>query len=110
MWEAMIRESESERVRKAAFAEAEANQQAVIAEVEGRRQATLIQAEAEDQAAEQLLHAARTIAEDPSGLQLRTIQAVQEMTSGKSTVVLLAVPMDFVKSFVGMSKSTSSTA
>ncbi len=74
MREAMVRESETERVRVA-----------VIMEAEGRRQATLIQAEGEDQAADRLLRAARTIVEEPSGLQLRYLQAMQDMTSGKST-------------------------
>lgn len=69
------------------------------AEVERERRAKVIAAEGEFQAAEKLVQAAHMIAAEPIALQLRFLQTASEMSSERSTLILLPLPLDLVGPF-----------
>ncbi len=78
MRKAMIRESETKRIRRA-----------VVKEAEGNRQA------------------ARTLAEEPSGLYLRYLQSLKDISSGKNTIVFLPLPGELLKSLTDAFKQAT---
>ena len=70
------------------------------AEAERERRAKVIAAEGESQAAGKLKEAATTIADHPMALQMRYLQTLIEVSSDKSTTIIVPVPIDLFKVFM----------
>lgn len=66
------------------------------AEAERERRAKIIHAEGEFQAAERLRDAARTLAEEPTAMQLRYLQTLNAIASDRSTTIVVPVPMEML--------------
>ena len=64
------------------------------AESERERRAKIIDAEGEFQAAAKLVEAARLLAAQPVALQLRYLQTLREISTERSAVTLLPLPLD----------------
>jgi len=73
------------------------------AEAERERRAKIIAAEGEAQAANKLKEAALVIEDHPTALQMRFLQTMVEMSSEKSTTIILPLPMELFKPFIGKS-------
>lgn len=74
------------------------------AEAERERRAKVIAAEGEYQAAENLKKAATTIADHPIALQMRYLQTLVEMASGKqSSTIVFPIPLELLRAFSKMS-------
>jgi len=73
------------------------------AEAERERRAKIIAAEGEAQAANKLKEAALVIEDHPTALQMRFLQTMVEMSSEKSTTIILPLPMELFKPFMGKS-------
>lgn len=71
------------------------------AEAERERRAKVISAEGEYQAAEKLKQAAETIAGHPMAMQMRYLQTLADMSSERSSIVVLPLPLEFLKAFSG---------
>lgn len=69
------------------------------AEAERERRAKVIAAEGEFQAADKLKQAAETIAQHPMALQMRYLQTLVEISSEKSSTIIVPVPIDLFKVF-----------
>ena len=70
------------------------------AETERERRAKIINAEGEFQAAEKLVQAGRMIAAQPIALQLRFLQTMREISSERSTVAFLPLPIELFAPFL----------
>ncbi len=70
------------------------------AEAERERRAKVIAAEGEFQAADKLKEAATVIAEHPIALQMRYLQTLVEISSERSSTVIVPVPIDLFKVFM----------
>ena len=70
------------------------------AESERERRAKIINAEGEFQAAEKLVQAGRMIATQPIALQLRFLQTMREISSERSTVTFLPLPIELFAPFL----------
>jgi len=77
------------------------------AEAERERRAKVIAAEGEFQASERLKDAANVMAENPIALQLRFLQTMLEISSERSSTLLLPLPIDLLKPF--LEKGTGDT-
>jgi regulator of protease activity HflC (stomatin/prohibitin superfamily) len=66
------------------------------AEAERVRRAKIIHAEGEQQAAEKLVEAAKTLAEQPESIQLRYLQTLTEIAGDKSHTLVFPLPMDLL--------------
>ena len=71
------------------------------AEAERERRAKVISAEGEFQAAAKLKQAAETIADHPMAMQMRYLQTLADMSSERSSIVVLPLPLEFLKAFSG---------
>jgi regulator of protease activity HflC (stomatin/prohibitin superfamily) len=71
------------------------------AEAERERRAKIINAEGELQAAKQLDEAATILAQRPESMQLRYLGTMTEFVNSKGNTVLLPLPMDLLKGFLG---------
>jgi regulator of protease activity HflC (stomatin/prohibitin superfamily) len=67
------------------------------AEAERNRRAKVINAEGEFQAADRLAQAANVIRPNPVTLQLRYLQALQDISSNQGTTIVFPLPMDLLK-------------
>ena len=67
------------------------------AEAERNRRAKVINAEGEFQAADRLAQAANVIRPNPVTLQLRYLQALSDISSNPSTTIVFPLPMDLLK-------------
>ncbi len=67
------------------------------AEAERSRRAKVIHAEGEAQAAEQLVAAARKLAEEPQALQLRYLQTLIDIAGEKNSTIVFPLPMDLIE-------------
>jgi regulator of protease activity HflC (stomatin/prohibitin superfamily) len=77
------------------------------AEAERERRAKVIAAEGEFQASERLKDAADVMASNPISLQLRFLQTVLEMSSERTTNLILPVPLELLRPFItNLEKST----
>ena len=74
------------------------------AEAERERRAKVISAEGESQAAGKLKEAATTIADHPMALQMRYLQTLIEVSSGKSSILVMPIPIDLFKVFMEKNK------
>ena len=70
------------------------------AEAERERRAKVIAAEGEFQASEQLKNAALVLAENPMSLQLRFLQTMLEISSERSSTIILPLPIELFKPFI----------
>jgi regulator of protease activity HflC (stomatin/prohibitin superfamily) len=69
------------------------------AEAERERRAKVIAAEGEFQASERLKDAAVVLAENPMSLQLRFLQTMLEISSERSSTIILPLPLELFKPF-----------
>lgn len=69
------------------------------AEAERERRAKVIAADGEFEAARKLADAAAVLAEQPGTLQLRYLQTLVEVSSGKNTVTLFPIPLEMLRAF-----------
>ncbi len=74
------------------------------AEAERERRAKIISAEGEYQAAEKLRQAAQTISDQPMALQMRYLQTLVDISSDRSSIVVLPLPLEFLKALEGKSQ------
>ncbi len=74
------------------------------AEAERERRAKVIAAEGEYQAADKLKQAATVIAEHPMALQMRYLQTLVEISSERSSILVVPVPIDLFKVFIEKNK------
>ncbi len=72
------------------------------AEAERERRAKVIAAEGEFQASERLKDAAQVLAENPMSLQLRFLQTMLEISSERSSTIILPLPIELFKPFLNM--------
>jgi regulator of protease activity HflC (stomatin/prohibitin superfamily) len=72
------------------------------ASAEREKRATITKAEGDRDAAMNLAAAARTMAESPGAMQLRTLQTIDGLGPSASNTVLLAVPVDVMETFKGL--------
>src|SRR5205809_1767834 len=75
------------------------------AEAERERRAKIINAEGEYQAAERLKDAALVIEDHPVALQLRYLQTLLELGSSQATTIVFPAPIDLIKPFLDQKKS-----
>ena len=70
------------------------------AEAERERRAKVIAAEGEFQASERLKDAAQVLAQNPISLQLRFLQTMIEISSERSTTMILPLPLELLRPFI----------
>lgn len=70
------------------------------AEAERERRAKVIHAEGEKQAAQALMEAAQTLAEQPSAMQLRYLQTLTQVAGDKTSTLVFPVPVDMLAGFL----------
>jgi regulator of protease activity HflC (stomatin/prohibitin superfamily) len=70
------------------------------AEAERERRAKVIAAEGEFQASERLKDAAQVLAENPMSLQLRFLQTMLEISSERSSTIILPLPIELIKPLI----------
>jgi regulator of protease activity HflC (stomatin/prohibitin superfamily) len=73
------------------------------ASAEREKRATITKAEGDRDAAMNLAAAARTMAESPGAMQLRTLQSIDGLGPSASNTVVLAVPVDVMETVRGLS-------
>jgi regulator of protease activity HflC (stomatin/prohibitin superfamily) len=73
------------------------------AEAERERRAKVIAAEGEFQASERLKDAAEVLAQNPMSLQLRYLQTMLEMSSERTSTLILPLPIELIGPLVEMS-------
>ena len=76
------------------------------AEAERERRAKVIAAEGEFQASERLKDAAMMLAENPMSLQLRFLQTMLEISSERSSTIILPLPIELFKPLLGGGSSS----
>lgn len=74
------------------------------AQAERDRRAKIISAEAEFQASEKLSEAADVISRHPMAMQLRFLQTMTDVTSDKSSFIVLPLPIEIIQPFMNMVK------
>ena len=79
------------------------------AEAERERRAKVIAAEGEFQASERLKDAAQVLSENPMSLQLRFLQTMLEMSSERSSTIILPVPIDLFTPFIEATRQAGGT-
>lgn len=72
------------------------------AEAERERRAVIINAEGEVTAAENIALAAKTLAESPGALHLRTLQTINDLSSDQSNTVIFAMPIEVLRAVEGV--------
>jgi len=79
------------------------------AEAERERRATVIAAEGEFQASTKLAEASNILSQNPMALQLRYLQTMLEMSSEKSSTIVLPLPIDLLTPFIEKYKKDSNS-
>lgn len=74
------------------------------AEAERERRAVIIKAQGEVTAADNLAKAARTLADAPGALHLRTLQSINDLSSDQSNTVIFAIPLEVLRAMEGLTK------
>lgn len=74
------------------------------AEAEREKRAVIITSEGELAASKNMAEAARMLAEAPGALHLRTLQAMNDISSDQSNTIVFTLPMELLKAFEGFSK------
>ncbi len=77
------------------------------AEAEREKRATIIASEGEVIAADNLAKAARTMAEVPGALHLRTLNSINDISSDQSNTIVFAVPLEVLRAVEGIGKKLS---
>jgi len=81
------------------------------AEAERERRAKIINAEGEFQASERLKDAALVIEKHPTALQLRYLQTLLELGGSQSTTIVFPAPVDLIRAFIERAdRSSESTS
>jgi hypothetical protein len=70
------------------------------AEAERERRAKVIAAQGELQASETLAQAARTLATEPTSLQLRYLQTVSEIATENNSTTIFPIPIELFRPFL----------
>ena len=78
------------------------------AEAERERRAKVIAAEGEFQASERLKDTANVMSENPITIQLRFLQTMLEMSSERTSNLILPIPLELFKPFLGGGNDKSS--
>lgn len=76
---------------------------AKAAEAERERRAVIIQAEGEKLAAQNIADAAEVLAAAPGAMHLRTLQAINDISSDESNTTIWMVPLDVLEAIKGFS-------
>jgi len=79
------------------------------AEAERERRAKVIAAEGEFQASTKLAEASNILSQNPMALQLRYLQTMLEMSSEKSSTIVLPLPIDLLTPFIEKYKKDSNS-
>lgn len=79
------------------------------AEAERERRAKVIAAEGEFQASTKLAEASDILSKNPMALQLRYLQTMLEMSSEKSSTIVLPLPIDLLTPFIEKYKKDSNS-
>lgn len=74
------------------------------AETERDRRAKIINAQGEYQAAKKLVQAGNMIAKEPTALQLRFLQTLNEISEENSTFAMIPLPMELITAFTARNK------
>ncbi len=74
------------------------------AEAERERRAVIISSEGEVIAANNLQKAAEILSSSPGALHLRTLNAINDISSDQSNTIVFAVPLEILKAFDAISK------
>lgn len=74
------------------------------AEAEREKRAVIIKASGEVEAADNMAKAAKTLAEAPGALHLRTLQTINDLSSDQSNTTIWMVPVEGLKALEGLSK------
>jgi regulator of protease activity HflC (stomatin/prohibitin superfamily) len=87
-------------------------QQAIArqAEAERTRRAKVINAEGEFQAADRLADAAEVIRPNPVTIQLRYLQALSDISSNQGSTIVFPLPIDLIRPLLESAETESSTA
>lgn len=76
------------------------------AEAERTRRAKIIHAEGEAQAAQQLVAAATSLAQQPNAMQLRYLQTLADISHERTQVIVFPLPLDLIKPLLGADRNT----
>ncbi|MFA6094401.1 MAG: slipin family protein [Candidatus Paceibacterota bacterium] len=74
------------------------------AEAEREKRAVIITSEGELAAAQNMAQAAKILAASDGALHLRTLQAINDISSDQSNTVIFTLPLEIVKAFTGFKK------
>lgn len=74
------------------------------AEAEREKRAVIITSEGELAAAQNMASAAKTLSEVPGALHLRTLQAMNDISSDASNTIVFTLPVELLEAFKGFSK------
>jgi regulator of protease activity HflC (stomatin/prohibitin superfamily) len=74
------------------------------AEAERTRRAKIIHAEGEAQAAQQLVQAAISLAQEPRAMQLRYMQTLADIANDRTSVIVFPLPLDLIKPLLELAK------
>lgn len=74
------------------------------AEAEREKRSVIITSEGEVAASENMAKAAATLASTPGALHLRTLQAINDISSDKSNTVVFMLPVEVLRALEGFSK------
>lgn len=74
------------------------------AEAERERRAVIIKSEGEVGAADNLRRAAETLASSPGALHLRSLNALNDISSDQSNTIVFAIPLEILRAFERMGK------
>jgi regulator of protease activity HflC (stomatin/prohibitin superfamily) len=77
------------------------------AEAERERRAKVIAAQGELQASEALAQAARTLATEPSAIQLRYLQTVTEIAAENNSTTIFPIPIELFRPFMNQAASAA---
>ena len=77
------------------------------AEAEREKRAVIIKAEGDKVAADNLAAAARKLTETPGAMHLRTLQAINDLSSDQSNTTIWMIPTDILEAIKGYAKMTN---
>ncbi len=77
---------------------------AKIAEADREKRAVILKSEGEITAAKNLAKAAKTLADVPGGLHLRTLHTLNDISSDQSNTIVVTLPMELLKALEGYKK------
>ena len=72
---------------------------AKVAEAEREKKAVIVKAQGEVEASDNLAKAAKTLAEAPGALHLRTLQSVNDLSSDQSNTTIWMMPVEILRAF-----------